>query len=239
MSTREEFLNRVRKALGKPLGAASSPRNPNSIFSQLDSVMSPIPPDEIIDKFEAELQKLGGFAYRASSLGELESILRKILQDHDTKSIVCTRNPNLEALGMAQKVSSWGVPVTAWTGVEDGTNSFKNKAFEAQVGISGVDFVLAESGSLVITSRTEGAQLASLAPPAHVALYLRSQAKAFLEEVLAGLPVPIDPDEPLPGRSVVFITGPSRTADIEQILIRGVHGPKYVHAVLVEDSCFG
>ena len=105
------------------------------------------------------------------------------------------------------------------------------------MGITGVEFVLAESGSLVITSRTEGAQLGSLAPPTHIALYCRSQALASLEEVLERLPVPLDPAETVPGRSVVFVTGPSRTADIEQILIRGVHGPKEVHAILVEDSC--
>jgi L-lactate dehydrogenase complex protein LldG len=100
-----------------------------------------------------------------------------------------------------------------------------------------VEFVLAESGTLVLASRTEGSQLASLAPPVHVALYQRSQVYASLEEILERLPVPRDPHEPLPGRSVVFITGPSRTADIEQILIRGVHGPREVHAILVEDSC--
>jgi L-lactate dehydrogenase complex protein LldG len=105
------------------------------------------------------------------------------------------------------------------------------------VGITGVEFALAETGSLVVTSFTEGAQLASLAPPVHVALYRRSQLVASLDEVLERLPVASHPDLALPGRSVVFITGTSRTADIEQILIRGVHGPGEVHAILVEEAC--
>jgi L-lactate dehydrogenase complex protein LldG len=46
------------------------------------------------------------------------------------------------------------------------------------------------------------------------------------------------PEQAETGRSVVFITGTSRTADIEQILIRGVHGPGEVHAILVEPECF-
>jgi L-lactate dehydrogenase complex protein LldG len=109
--------------------------------------------------------------------------------------------------------------------------------FEATVGITGADFVLAETGSLVLSSLTEGSQLASLAPPVHLALYRRAQLVGSLDDVLAKLPGSPKRGLPHPGRSVVFITGTSRTADIEQVLIRGVHGPREVHAILVEDSC--
>ena len=57
-----------------------------------------------------------------------------------------------------------------------------------------------------------------------------------LDDVLEQLPLGRDANDPAAGRSVVFVTGVSRTADIEQILIRGVHGPKELHAVLIEFS---
>ena len=131
--------------------------------------------------------------------------------------------------------------VTAWPlcgegAVPEGTN-YREACFTATVGITGVDFALAETGTLAVSSQTEGSQLSSLAPPVHIALYRQRQLRATLEEVLEQVPSAPRGTEPVPGRSIVLITGTSRTADIEQILIRGVHGPRDLHAILVEDSC--
>jgi L-lactate dehydrogenase complex protein LldG len=199
-------------------------------------------PEEHVSKFEEELQKVSGVAYRVGSVAELEETLGRILSAAQARTVVLSRNPLLARLALADKLRSQGLAVATWDdepGAEakGGESSFREQCFSAEVGISGVELVLAESGTLVLTSRTEGSQLASLAPPVHVALYQRSQVYATLEEILERLPVPRDPQDELPGRSVVFVTGPSRTADIEQILIRGVHGPREVHAILVEDSC--
>ena len=243
MSTRQEFLGRVQKALGRQPGEPLPERRPDLLFGPLEGVMEPIPAEQIIDKFELELQKVAGSSYRATTMAALDAILQKILRDRQAKEVVYSRNPILAAVGLRAKLAAWGVSADSWPGqgadetAPSSSKPFREKAFAVEVGITGVEFVLAESGTVVVTSRTEGAQLGSLAPPTHIALYRRSQALATLEEVLERLPVPTDPSQPMPGRSVVFITGPSRTADIEQILIRGVHGPKEVHAILVEDAC--
>jgi L-lactate dehydrogenase complex protein LldG len=239
MSKRENMLARIRQALGRPPGEPTAAHGPRSDWPDLGPVLPPIPPEELVPKFEEELRKVSGVAYRAGSAAELEETLGRILSAAQSRAAVLSRNPLLGRLGLADKLRSLGLAVATWederaAGAE---SSFREQCFSAEVGFSGVEFVLAESGTLVLTSRTEGSQLASLAPPVHVALYQRSQVHATLEEILERLPVPRDLDEPLPGRSVVFITGPSRTADIEQILIRGVHGPREVHAILVEDSC--
>jgi L-lactate dehydrogenase complex protein LldG len=70
-----------------------------------------------------------------------------------------------------------------------------------------------------------------LLPPVHVAVFPQSRILTNLDELLSVVPKPADETS-----SMVLITGPSRTADIEQILVRGVHGPGGVYAIIVEDE---
>jgi L-lactate dehydrogenase complex protein LldG len=230
--------------------------------SPLTGILPIIPPEELLPKFEAELTKVAGIAHRAANRQGLEEILLTILSHAKATSVVLSRNPLLAKLNLEPLLRAWGQNIAVWQargehhneervrpyrtsggrdspGAGDASlRAFAEASLAATVGITGVEFALAETGSLVITSLTEGAQLASLAPPVHVALYRRSQLVASLDEVLERLPAASHPDLTLSGRSVVFITGTSRTADIEQILIRGVHGPGELHAILVEEACF-
>jgi L-lactate dehydrogenase complex protein LldG len=196
----------------------------------------------LVPKFEQELQKVGGKAYRAATKTQLDEVLRAILTEADATSVVLSRNPLISQTDLQRKLESWGVASTVWPSSHEGLTPdreslLREAVFAAPVGITGVDFILAESGTLVLSSLTEGWQLASLAPPIHLALYRQSQVLGSMEEVLERLPVARDPDLSSPGRSVVFITGTSRTADIEQILVHGVHGPREVHAILLENTC--
>jgi L-lactate dehydrogenase complex protein LldG len=204
--------------------------------------MPPLAPEEYQARFQAEWEKVAGVAHRAATTEELDGILQTILAGAGTHPVVLSRNPLLAELRIADRLRAAGKQVTAWADGPAGAevpsiSQFDAASFQSEVGITGVECVLAETGSLVLSSVTEGAQVASLAPPVHVALYRRRQLLGSLDEVLARLPISDSTDRTSPGRSVVIVTGTSRTADIEQILIHGVHGPREAHAILVEETC--
>lgn len=239
MSNRDEMLSTIRNVLKTQAKGDLEPPI-QRLPPPLENVMPTIPPEELADRFEAELKALGCNAYRAATPAALEEVLRSILDPLQAQSVVLSRNPILTQLQIAGMLKRWGKRVAMWperTSEQPETGSFREACFAAEAGITGVDFALAETGSLVLTSFTEGSQLSSLAPPVHIALYRRSQIRASLDEVLQNLPVSRDPERASPARSAVFISGTSRTADIEQILVRGVHGPRDVHAILVEQAC--
>lgn len=104
--------------------------------------------------------------------------------------------------------------------------------YGVDAGLTAVHAAIAETGSLVCGSMP-GRGL-SLVPPVHIAVVRRSQILPDLVDYWA-LYSGESPVHQLPS-NLVFITGPSKTADIEGVLITGVHGPREVHIVLVEDA---
>lgn len=239
MVNRDDFLGSARKAL-KIEDKYSFSETDHPLPSPLENLMPVIPAEKLLERFEAELRALDCNTYRASSLSMLEGILRTIVDSATARRVVLSRNPLLARLQITAMVERWGKRVAAWpSGAPEPLEAaaFRDECFGAEVGITGTDFALAETGSLVLTSLSEGSQLASLAPATHVVLYRRSQLRGSLDEVLEDLPVSIDASRPSPARSVVFVTGTSRTADIEQVLVRGVHGPRELYAILVEEAC--
>lgn len=106
--------------------------------------------------------------------------------------------------------------------------------FSADVGITGVRAAVAETGSLVCASGAQAPRGASLIPPRHLAIVAASQVVADVFDVYGpngALAAEMRGDLP---SNVNLITGPSKTADIEGVLVTGVHGPGEVRIVIVE-----
>jgi len=100
------------------------------------------------------------------------------------------------------------------------------------LGITVVDYAIAETGTIVLSSDEKYALLVSLLPPVHIAVLRPSQIMSGLDDVIDALNKErIGRDDPC--HSASFITGPSRTSDVELTLSIGVHGPKELHILIV------
>ena len=213
--SREDILRRVAEALtdNRRPGGAGSP------------ACGPVPPEPLSDRetlaeeFARRWQATGGRFHRAQSPADLPDLIRSILKDTDGREIAVASS----ALDLASNLTDI---------LEDAgfapRESDPATAAEAAAGLTGVRLALAYSGSLAVAGDPPGELSASLLPPLHLALIPASRVAAGPTRALEIL---ADEDRP---RALVFITGPSRTADIELTLVMGVHGPGRVHAVLLE-----
>jgi L-lactate dehydrogenase complex protein LldG len=109
----------------------------------------------------------------------------------------------------------------------------REEAAIAELGVTGVDYAIADLGSCVIQPREGISRTTSLLPPLHVAIVEPAQIVGDLSDFMALWAADAQRDGD-PGSYMNIITGPSRTADIEQILVVGVHGPKEVHMVVLD-----
>ena len=100
--------------------------------------------------------------------------------------------------------------------------------FDCDLGITGAQFGIAETGTLALESEKEFNRLASLVPPVHICVLEAANIRQTLGETLEILEKDLS-------RAVTFITGPSRTSDIELTLAIGVHGPGELYVILIEE----
>jgi L-lactate dehydrogenase complex protein LldG len=119
----------------------------------------------------------------------------------------------------------WSVDSSVGTMPEDCGPFELASAWEADVGVTRAVVGVAETGSVLIQHEASDHRLASLAPPLHVVVLKESGLVFALEQAF---------DRLNPGNAVL-VTGPSRTADIEGVLVRGVHGPRDVWVVFEQD----
>jgi len=108
---------------------------------------------------------------------------------------------------------------------------------EADIGISGANFAVAESGTLVLVSNEGNARLVTSLPPVHIAIVTVEKFVETLEEATTLVKTLIVASSGMKMTSYIsFITGPSRTTDIEKELIMGVHGPQEVHIIILDNG---
>lgn len=243
MSTRAEFLARIRTEMGRTPGlfaAAPSarPGRPRERFELLRRELAERWREDL-DRFRLEFERVGGVLHRVTAASEVPEVIARLAAERGGRRVVAWHS---EALGLDVEgpLAAHGLQASAAPMAEvDAAERDRRRALAAaaDLGVSGVDLAIAETGTLVVVSGAGRPRSASLLPPCHVAVFDREVLVTSLLQ--AGLALEAWHDGPSPedrGASINFITGPSRTADIELTLTRGVHGPREVHAVFVEQA---
>ena len=142
-----------------------------------------------------------------------------------------------EIAELFSKVTGEPVPPDIPKLVEVARKRLRQSFIEADMGVTGANVAIAESGTIVIVSNEGNARLVSTLPPVHVAVLGIEKIMPTMDDATAVLKVLSKSGTGQQATTYVsFITGPSRTADIELSLTIGVHGPKEVHIILLDNG---
>jgi len=175
-------------------------------------------PETALNNFIAAAKKVGACV-------ELEldaSTAAKYIAEHISTPLVIPPSPSLQRSGIRPALEQAGITI-----IDD---DFRSHAPTAGGGLTGANFGIADTGTIVLESTDEATRLASTLPEQHFVLL-------DPEKIVADGIAAVAPLRELHQRDaqnfIAYITGPSRTADIERVLTIGVHGPKQLHILLI------
>lgn len=212
-AARDTILANVRAALGRapgtlpppvPEAARAAPRVPASPSTEAELLL-------------AEIGKLGGVTRRLGAPEELGVALAELVAREGVRRATLWQTDELRALGVAELLAALGVTVVP-------PDAGHDELASCDLGVTGADGALPETGTLLLRSSPEQPRLVSLLPRVHLALVGPDALRADLRQAFAAAG----------DGYFVLISGPSRTADIELTLTIGVHGPAALHAWYLE-----
>ncbi|MHB8076981.1 LutC/YkgG family protein [Desulfosporosinus fructosivorans] len=183
---------------------------------------------ELFEKFQARVEVLSGECFRVKTAKEAGELACKVMKEKGIENVALL-NSSISLKGeFAKQIGEAGITVY--------TDRFREVTPDAHAGITQVDYAIAEFGTLVQAREDASVddRLCSTLIPIHIALVSTSTMMATLAETMTT----IHQLPQIPG-FVGFITGPSRTSDIERVLTVGVHGPKQLIVIFVDEQVEG
>jgi L-lactate dehydrogenase complex protein LldG len=218
MNEREFILARVREALRNPAPRPNSHDGHDAGMASGQPISRWLPKvgetfEERLDLFRTNTDALKAEFHLVHNQEEANACLLTLRDAEGWKRIASHRGQLTDAASVAL-----GLPTLLTDSGYD-----VNEMEKCDAGITECDALVAQTGSVVVTNRSAGGRALSVLPPHHVVLAQREQLLADLPGAFELLAKKYGANYP---SFMSFITGPSRTGDIERILVLGAHGPK-------------
>jgi L-lactate dehydrogenase complex protein LldG len=218
MSERENILARIQEALSVPAPRPGQPEHSVAHTADLKQIQTWLP--KVGETFEARLDlfRRNAAALKADFhfVQNREQLAELLVGLRDTEHWEKAGSHSGQLTNFVTE--RLGLPLCTTDGGYDVAD-----LESCSVGITECDALIAQTGSVLVTNRSAGGRALSVLPPHHVVLAHREQLVADLPEAFALLKKLYAPKYP---SFISFITGPSRTGDIERILVLGAHGPR-------------
>ena len=242
----EEFMNRIKATLGKSFAA---PRPKADLFRSEMSAEARAVLERIKNRSPRERKNLLTTLIEAAGpinlkviacedTGTVTTAITKLVRERDPewgdpKSVAAWQHPLVRSLNLPDALSEQGVPVF-FTDLENtDEKNLRERIMTSYIGITSADFCMSDTATLVMRTRPGQARTVSLLPSIHVAVIEIDQIIADLKELYALLKW--DQQERKEGLTncMTFISGPSKTADIEATMVHGAHGPREAHLFVI------
>ena len=170
--------------------------------------------------FRSRLEEVGGHVHVARDEDSAARALAAIAAEQGAKDVALSDSPLVARIAQGLDASTF-----------DGSGD-RERLLSCDLGVTSAQLGIADTGTLVLVSASERHRLVSLVPPIHVAVLHAADLVGNLGDALGA----VVPAGGAPPPLVTFVTGPSRTADIELTLVVGVHGPRELHVILIESE---
>jgi L-lactate dehydrogenase complex protein LldG len=251
-SARDDILGKLRSSLARP-DLRFPPLNPPALTRETRMTVTRADGglEELAQRFGEEITALHGTFEIAETATEARlALINRIMawiQQEETerkgavittgqeRSILAWSSNNLPIENLGAALEDLGLKLVAPTTLR--TTEERDKVRHIRYGVTGVEAAFAATGSMLMLAGPGTSRSASLLPFRHVALIPYSRLYRNFEEWLseqrdAGTLV----DTYRNRANLTLVSGPSKSADIEMNLTLGVHGPKFVHAILFDDT---
>ncbi|MEE9612455.1 MAG: lactate utilization protein [Desulfatiglandales bacterium] len=193
--------------------------------------------DELLHSFKTECEPLLVKVYEAQTSDEACKFLSSIIKETGASQIITWDSLPLKQLNIDRLLDSLGVQNIASEKEASLTKADRKGhttlASQAELGVSGADYGLADTGTLVLRALPGQDRSSSLLPPIHVAVLESGNILSSLEDLMVRLQLDRQ-DRGNLDSCVTLISGPSKTADIEMNLVLGIHGPQDLHVIILK-----
>lgn len=238
--SQDEFLASIRSALGRSgsegephyLPLRQRPEDQRQKATTIEARNQARRP-ELLLRLGQMASRQGWKVDYAFAVEEVVSYVVDLAKRRGAGLIVRSNHSVFQRVPLDAALRREGARVTpAVAGRSFGREQLREEMARADMGITGVDYALAETGTCVLVPRRGVSRLVSLLPPVHVAIVEASQVYETLDDLFALRRLAYLRDRGDMGSYLSLISGPSRTGDIEQTIVVGVHGPVEVHMVI-------